>query len=174
MSDGITDMHREEERKAAELVEKKCYNCRYCGSFLCKDCVGRDFFVSSQSAIDAKVEELRVKGAVGIQAVIENGTRFTCGSIGCLLDTSSVGTKSDCRCLTELNFGDKIKVGRYIQREKALKKEMLEVLKSSKEVITDNCRSECDFYNTSDCDLGCATKSMMNSMDRILKKVEGN
>ncbi len=132
MSCGPVDMHREEERKAAGMVEKACKNCDHIkinmDSAYCFDCTNHSNFRPTQSAIDAKVEELRTKEPVGIQAVIENGTVFTCGSLSCLLDTPSVGTNSHCRCLSGLDFADKLKVGRYIQREKALKKEMLEVL----------------------------------------------
>jgi hypothetical protein len=126
---------RDEERKAAELVIQQCKNCEY-NSALKKVCLhcsaihGANFSDTPfNSAIDAKVEELITKEPVGIQAVIENGTVFTCGSLSCLLDTPSVGTNSHCRCLSGLDFADKLKVGRYIQREKALKKEMLGVLK---------------------------------------------
>ena len=62
MSDGISDMHREEERKAAELVEKECENCIYGeneGCLRCSGYLGMAMFTPSQSAIDAKVEELR-------------------------------------------------------------------------------------------------------------------
>jgi len=42
MSDGITDMHREEEKEAAELVEKACKNCDHIkinmDSAYCFDC----------------------------------------------------------------------------------------------------------------------------------------
>jgi len=64
MSDGITDMHREEERKAAELVEA-CKNCDHLkinmDSAYCFDCTNYSNFRPTQSAIDAKVEELRAK-----------------------------------------------------------------------------------------------------------------
>ena len=63
MSDGISDMHREEERKAAELVEKCCANCinseSSCDSGICSLCSGHLEFCPSLKAIDAKVEELR-------------------------------------------------------------------------------------------------------------------
>ncbi len=164
MSEEIKEMDKEykEEKRAELVVEKECENCIYGenkGCLRCSGYLGMAMFEPSQSAIDAKVEELRVKGAVGIQAVIENGTRFTCGSIGCLLDTPSVGTKSDCRCLTELNFADKLKVGRYIQREKALKKEMLECLK---DLVNWNSESTSK-------DLG----EICDEAEKLIEKVEG-
>ena len=64
MSDGISDMHREEERKAAELVERICCNCKRDWTVLggCRYCDhNNSSFIPSQSAIDAKVEELRAK-----------------------------------------------------------------------------------------------------------------
>ena len=149
MSCGLTDMHREEER-AAELVEKKCENCNKPAMLgTCNHCMASGFyqFKASEEAIDAKVEELRKEqittGAKERINKVEGISRFP---------------------WTALEMIEKL------ESERA---EMLEVLKSSKEVITDNCRSECDFYNTSDCDLGCATKSMMNSIDRIIKKADG-
>lgn len=65
MSDGISDMHREEERKAAELIKRNCFHCKYnlTGHENCRRCSPPNFssFAPSQSAIDAKVEELRSK-----------------------------------------------------------------------------------------------------------------
>ena len=66
MSDGPTDMHREEERRAAELVEKCCRNCDYrkcnMGS-LCLNCSNKSNFTPSRAAISAKLEELRKQEA---------------------------------------------------------------------------------------------------------------
>jgi len=63
MSDGISDMHMEEERKAAVLVEKCCANCinseSSCDSGICSLCSGHLEFCPSLKAIAAKVEELR-------------------------------------------------------------------------------------------------------------------
>ena len=67
MDDRISDMHRDEERKAAELVEKACKNCDHIkinmDSAYCFDCTNHSNFRPTQSAIDAKIEELRVKGS---------------------------------------------------------------------------------------------------------------
>jgi len=72
MSDGISDMYRDEERKAAELVEKACKNCDHIkinmDSAYCFDCTNHSNFRPTQSAIDAKVEELRTKEAVAKRA----------------------------------------------------------------------------------------------------------
>lgn len=62
MSDGITDCRSEEEKKAAEMVEKRCRNCIYskCNlSSFCVICSDKSKFAPSRAAIDAKVEELR-------------------------------------------------------------------------------------------------------------------
>ena len=66
MSDGITDCRREEENKAAGMVEKCCRNCDYrkcnMGS-LCLNCSNKSNFTPSRAAIAAKVEELRKQEA---------------------------------------------------------------------------------------------------------------
>ncbi len=64
---GPTDMHREEERRAAGLVKKCCRNCDYrkcnMGS-LCLNCSNKSNFIPSRAAISAKLEELRNQTAV--------------------------------------------------------------------------------------------------------------
>jgi len=71
MSDGISDMHREEERKAAELVKRNGFHCKYnlTGHVNCRRCSLPNFssFAPSYPAIDAKVEELRAKEELSMQ-----------------------------------------------------------------------------------------------------------
>lgn len=68
MSCGPTDMHREEEKKAAGMVEKCCRNCDYrkcnMGS-LCLPCSNNSNFTPSRAAIFVKLEELRAQEKEG-------------------------------------------------------------------------------------------------------------
>ena len=68
MSDGITDCRREEENKAAGMVDKWCRNCDSSIYDECALCEGHvdnpyQFFRPSRAAISAKLEELRKQEA---------------------------------------------------------------------------------------------------------------
>lgn len=64
MSCGPVDMHREEEKKAAGMVEVCCAQCEHLDSENCTDCCFHGKFNPSKAALSSKVEELRNKTAI--------------------------------------------------------------------------------------------------------------
>jgi hypothetical protein len=136
---------RDEERKAAELVEKKCENCIYGenkGCLRCSGYLGMAMFIPTQSAIDAKVEELRK------EQIIE-GSKERINRVEAILSSPWTALET-------------------IEKFEQDNAEMLGVLRASYIVLVNTCKL---CYKRT-CK-GCATQKLKDKIEVILKKVEG-
>lgn len=132
MSDGITDCRRDEEKKAWEMVEKKCENCDssiYDECLLCEGHVDGlyQFFRPSKEAISAKIEELRNQASKqdsGSKVDEQAGKEREVSKKKCVLD--SVNDCAAILCLKDI-------IAHLQERNDKLKserEEMIEFIKS--------------------------------------------
>ena len=143
MSDGIIDCRREEEKKAAGMVEVCCANCQdYKTLAFCSACENKSKFIPARSAIAAKAEELRNQTAV----------------------------KQDSSSKSEESAGEE--EGESNKNWQSERAEMIELLKECKMELSSSCEGECDFYGTPDCTDDCDTHELKKRIQSILKKAE--